>query len=119
MKSNTLRLGNLLTYNNDLLRVNMLGYGANPYNINCDILEKNIINFDTDKISPIPLTEEWLLKFGFKKSVIFFMKESMNIEFIENGCLFSLDGEYEVFIEHIHQLQNLYFALTNSELIIN
>ena len=67
-------------------------------------------------IKPIPLTEEWLLKFGFIKSVVFYMKGAMNIEFIDNGCLFGLDGEYEVFIQHVHQLQNLYFALTNEEL---
>jgi hypothetical protein len=76
---------------------------------------------------PIPLTEEWLLKFGFEKKYQTFEFKGLNID----GTVvhFSFDkwcSEYDIencdFIEipaeckHVHQLQNLYFALTNEEL---
>lgn len=78
---------------------------------------------------PIPLTEEWLMKFGY-------FADNGNKEI---GLMYSLDDDYSygVFIEkrkyyfnfqtpdkqfihkkikYVHQLQNLYFALTNKEL---
>ena len=73
------------------------------------------------KYSPIPLTEEWLVKFGFE-----------NIDTNENGGDnywylskgdFMLDRSFQSLqmntgfdLEHVHQLQNLYFALTGEEL---
>ena len=72
---------------------------------------------------PIPLTEEWLLKFGFEKkgcnwelpNFRFHVNKSVNYD----GFLFC-DG-YSVItekIQHVHQLQNLYFALTQKELTL-
>lgn len=83
----------------------------------------------------IPLTEEWLLKFGFEK------KESttcnlwhIGINQITHDYLFDLtwlinpelinapnapfyrNGGHIIY--YVHQLQNLYFALTNEELTI-
>ena len=78
-------------------------------------------------IHAIPITEEWLLKFGFEKKYQTFEFKGLNID----GTVvhFSFDkwcSEYDIencdFIEipaeckHVHQLQNLYFALTNEEL---
>jgi hypothetical protein len=78
---------------------------------------------------PIPLTEEWLLKFGFEKKYDTFEFNGLNVD----GCVvhFSFDkwaSEYEIEncdytevpsdIQHVHQLQNLYFALTGEELTI-
>lgn len=82
-----------------------------------------------DDITPIPLTEEWLLKFGFN-----------NINSKEYGikcgsCWMSLSnpknmGEWQdcycwifdrfkfIELKYVHQLQNLYFALTGEELTI-
>lgn len=82
-----------------------------------------------DDITPIPLTEEWLLKFGFN-----------NINSKEYGikcgsCWMSLSnpknmGEWQDYycwifdrfkfieLKYVHQLQNLYFALTGEELTI-
>lgn len=73
-------------------------------------------------LQPIPLTEEWLLKFGFKK--LFTLAHQDSCYRID---LFRIDlfGEYFdlwhdnhpiISIEYVHQLQNLYFALTNKEL---
>ena len=78
-----------------------------------------------DEIEPIPLTEEWLLKFGFKKNgrdwelpnFRFHVNKPINY----NGFVFC-DG-YTVItekIQFVHQLQNLYFALalTGAELTV-
>ena len=66
---------------------------------------------------PIPLTEEWLVKFGFEKlegwdDMFYFQIGYFQIyEYNVSGY------EYDGFdIKHVHQLQNLYFALTNEEL---
>ena len=73
------------------------------------------------KIEPIPLTEEWLLKFGFEKnknSDLYFRLNNYEY-FIENGII---DNGYsrmnEISVKYVHQLQNLYFALTGKELEI-
>jgi len=74
----------------------------------------------TEKHSPkpIPLNEEWLLKFGFvrdKLEVRTFYKGDFEIylpiflqykDLVLNKC------------KHVHQLQNIYHALTGKELTI-
>lgn len=75
---------------------------------------------DVSKILPIPLTEEWILRMGFDNkhcSVNFktFYNDGFDyrIELYSDGkCLFDELRE----IQHVHQLQNLYFALTGEEL---
>jgi hypothetical protein len=91
-------------------------------------------DIDTDEPFPIPLTEDWLLKFGFKKLT----PECFEKKYSHQGelLIFSWEtpvgmsnnmkeGEYYFFfnriphtISHVHTLQNLYFALTGEELTI-
>jgi hypothetical protein len=76
----------------------------------------------------IPITEEWLLKFGFKR------EDEFSIIYLEVNALLRLQGnahgqvalsdkrsieQLNVRCEYVHQLQNLYFALTGEELIYN
>ena len=77
------------------------------------------------KASPIPLTEEWLLKFGFvkKKGEVGYSKNKLSIycgDTIlsnENGrTYFKNFAILEESPKYVHQLQNLYFALTGEEL---
>lgn len=76
---------------------------------------------------PIPLTEEILLKFGFEKHFDFLqitIKEGYWLSYssysglvlhkIYMGAVFSLNH-----IQYLHELQNAFFALTNTELNIN
>jgi hypothetical protein len=76
--------------------------------------------------NPIPITEEWLLKLGFVINRI--TKEENNIwrKNFEDG-FFELEqiisfyfGSplYAVDIKYVHQLQNLYIAITGEELEI-
>lgn len=79
---------------------------------------------------PIPLTEEWLLKFGFEKDQYgdFYIefngtKYKSYIIDINNGIsAFGVSYQDDTFyfawnIKYVHQLQNLVYALTGEELI--
>ena len=72
-----------------------------------------------DKIKPVLLTEEWLVKFGFEKDGHNFKMKgyTFNLKtgnlWWHNKNLISLKS-----ITFVHQLQNLYFALTGEELTI-
>jgi hypothetical protein len=74
------------------------------------------------EIKPIPITEEWLLKFGFEKTEWYFNSYRLVIGNNDYAILIDLDGNCEVGdiitckIQYVHQLQNLYFALTGEEL---
>lgn len=114
MKANELRIGNyFLSYGVDLKQIERLNK------------DKIIIDFH-----PIPLTEEWLVKFGF-------LLQTDDSDEPDNLCKtfwsipnhdeFNYDSETKEFIHcgmglvkitHIHQLQNLYFALTGEELCL-
>lgn len=67
-------------------------------------------------ISPIPLTEEILLKCGLEYQRPDFIKGSFAIRDFDGGYIYlnGLDGG--LIYEYLHQLQNLYFALTGEEL---
>jgi hypothetical protein len=72
---------------------------------------------------PIPLTEEWLLKFGFEKRGIYYHFPKHDIFKLEQ---YKLKNAYWlryytesidcVRINSVHELQNLYHALTGEEL---
>ena len=89
-------------------------------------------NHDWDKFSrgwwvkPIPLTEEWLVKLGGIKpdGLFYWLGDSDNaitIRVKSNGSFwFNASNPAMVIktkIEHVHQLQNLYFALVGEELV--
>lgn len=127
IKANELRIGNMLSHPQ---------HEGAVISINAKKPEETIIyirgdymtsNGDESLFNGILLTEEWLLKFGFN---------------IENDCwefihddetgfvmlaidkdsmrLTTNDGYHTIGIRltHVHQLQNLYFALTGNELTI-
>jgi hypothetical protein len=76
---------------------------------------------------PILLTEEWLLKFGFidltercgLKVMFSIINKHIHIN-TETMSYCEIDYEQNIIdiirVEHVHQLQNLYFALTGEEL---
>jgi hypothetical protein len=115
MKASELRIGNLVYYRKeaynvvliaeDLIKVD-IGYGA------VQRFEKNpIISPNIDELKPIPLTEEWLLKFGFEQMDLHRFNLEISILSTDRGMYFQT-----TIINYVHQLQNLYFALTGNEL---
>lgn len=90
-----------------------------------------IISGDINKLSPIPLTEEWLVRFGFEKWKGELHKDcwskaaKFHIDFVDGKILLQnrYDGRLIVdffntlpHVKYVHQLQNLYHALTGEEL---
>jgi len=70
---------------------------------------------------PIPITEEWLLKFGFFKYNNAYVLEKpneniMNFKFSIWSDFTYNSSEFPVELKYVHQLQNLYFALTGTHL---
>lgn len=108
IKANELRIGNLI-YNTK----------GNVSEVNIEALAY-ILKEPHHQCKPIPLTEEWLLKFRFEKDGGIFHNE---IVLYENTKRFSYNANYFehdnlIDIKYVHQLQNLYFALTGEELTV-
>lgn len=79
-------------------------------------------------VAAIPLTEEWLLKFGFIESTLdednkwLFLKyrylSFQSDNSVEFKKVYLTVNKMDIICEYVHQLQNLYYALTNEELIL-
>lgn len=77
-------------------------------------------------VEPIPLTDEWLVKFGFEKEsdfifsidrFIVFKNLYNNVLGLNTSDFYTSTGiGFQKHLEHVHTLQNLYFALTGEEL---
>lgn len=77
---------------------------------------------------PIPISEELLIKAGFEKTTEFTYSSGSEVEFnvYKKGDLtynsiqdaWWLRGVMDHYPKYLHQLQNLYFALTGKELNI-
>ena len=140
LKSTELRIGNYVI--NDRIINTVISISNNS--IGQITPQGNDILSRTELIKPIPITEEWLLKFGFEKlandgryGYRYYIaiadywyvierdwrKEQSHFFGIEyTDCPNPKDDHiYHSFtfkLKHIHQLQNLYFALTGKELTI-
>ena len=79
---------------------------------------------------PIKLTEEWLLKLGFellytgKFRKVYDFSKDLRFGYSDNHGLSNTQsavtfvGNYFTHIKYVHEFQNLYFALTGSELTV-
>jgi len=123
MKANELRIGNYIIRN-----------GFKPEIVDGWKMFAKIEQVP-DWYFPIPLTEEWLLKFGFEKTESDNSEELYlwSIQIANNTSLYFNRDIDEWYLSHewnsnhfkndfwnkpkyVHQLQNLYFALTGEEL---
>lgn len=119
IKANELRIGNYIT------EVGASdGFYASVVSIGVDTCTYGIGYWASfDKLAPIPLTEKWLLDFGFEKGDYGFYKLYYNDDFY---LLTNLKGYTELCInkikgavvetKYVHQMQNLYFAVKSKEL---
>lgn len=122
MKANELRIGNFFMDAKDRL--------CSVDEISKDIEDCRISSIHdcitTHPIKPIPLTEEWLLKFGFDESMNDKYKYYLKPTALFRGLgdcndrfYYFMSGQSKAIeIKHVHQLQNLYFALTGEELTL-
>lgn len=128
MTANELRIGNLVDLGNRIAKVIEIGHLAC---VVVDLEETQDTLEDYERTRPIPLTEEWLLKFGFEKIKDFdvytnvwefkgFMVSlgdyiNIHVDWADDGVdnYHSIIGYEELYV---HTLQNLYFALVGEEL---
>jgi len=125
MKTTELRIGNYFHHEETLVDVSII-HRTHFYCESIDGISHG--NSFQENFQPIPLTEEWLLKFGFNKeeNAFYYPYKAIFIT-INLGkypyiglCRkedYALTDEFE-YIKYVHQLQNLYFALTGNELEI-
>lgn len=79
-----------------------------------------------EELEPIQLTEEWLTRFGFKLPAHSWIGDKFHLSEYGEGSKHPNGGVWVVAmnknnaiiseIQYVHQLQNLYFALTGKEL---
>ena len=125
MKSNEFRINNLLLKDNNIEKVAVINCD-NTIRIFPKTEKENGLTYGCYPLSffnPIPLTEELLFKFGFRTEepycfelddiVINTKRELMWVYSKKSNKEF----EFKTPI-YAHELQNLYFALTNNELEI-
>ena len=114
MKANELRIGNYVDYYGNIVTINSVNEN--------DVGFSDYVPIDyplLTEIEPIPLTEDWLVRFGFEKinttwyaykRGVFRLNISFDVEWVNNWM--------GIRLKHVHQFQNIYFALTGQELEI-
>lgn len=141
MKANELRIGNYVNYESEIKQISGITSNNDVFYVGDSAPE------DLGEFESIPLTEEWLIKFGFiddnkeereKYPRVFTHKSYVLNKF---GIRYEMDkskytltdsigfelGEFSVFlnqcfvksIRYVHQLQNLYFIITGEELTLS
>ena len=122
MKPNELRIGSWVKHPAAVWshRTEVQGYGYVEFQWEehdwAGIAECTI---NLEDVKPIPLTEEWLLKFGFEYSDLNGDSGLWKIPpFQIYGKYNQFIYDYKLDVNYVHQLQNLYFALTGEELTI-
>ena len=120
MKPNELRI-------NNYVKVQLC---TNPIQIITNIMFNGIYTVDTENVDyadvePIKLTDKWLINFGFEKTEWdnnnSFRKMVGNNDYtivFYSNCICEIGDVIVKEIQYVHQLQNLYFALTENELQI-
>lgn len=125
---NELRINNLVYYNNKHNEIGIITEIKTSLIPKIDYVGINNridIYYQTKHINPIPLTEEWLLNLGFKLKGFYRLQvtsflelcwkphdKTLNLQTEKNG--FTEDSK----VKYVHELQNLYFALTGTELTL-
>lgn len=126
MKATELRIGNLIQdtrhpeRNCTVFRLT----NGNDFNITHQYdksKELSYTNENCDALKPISLTEEWLVKFEWEimKGENYYFLDNNYFSINPNGQLYYMNDYTAVDIKYVHQLQNLYFALTGEELTPN
>jgi len=125
MKANELRIGSLVQFDpskdwaNGGADIEVESIATDGINIGYEQYVGRTIREFKD-IAPIPLTELWLLKFGFESNGAYFTHSKEGLfELGKVDMAHIWDGAFTGSpCKYVHQLQNLYFALTGEELKI-
>jgi len=127
MEAKDLRIGNLIQLTEDWYKEHPNLYNTQKVIIVNDISAEHladdiyyIAGYNTEDVEGIPLTEEWLEKLGFEKDAKgfwFVMGQFYEIRKIFNTFSYQGNLNYEP-IKYVHQLQNMFYAMTGAELVL-
>lgn len=115
-----LRIGNLVEYRiTDKLDERKEWWEVSEIDAD-DIHWLSKVDTKDEDFKAIPLTEEWLFKLGFinDKVLEFYRNDFTDSTIIIDYNFICLLGYSHVKLNYIHELQNLYFALTQRELTV-
>ena len=127
MEAKELRIGNYVKDHLD--RVQKVSETRSDAYI-CYLSNGTKLKYKLNTTKPIPLTEDWLLKFGFEEKCSiknrFINRADFELEFQGDKVAYCVWGgedaphltQFFGHCKYVHQLQNLYFALTGEELTI-
>lgn len=133
MNAKELRIGNLIDFEGQIETVYQIRNSGVDFFRGTTRTGVIFQSYVWEAINVIPLTEEWLLKFGFKlfstgsycKSLITDEDAYLALDLKYNYGFCWLNIKYgltenttKIHCNSVHQLQNLYFALTGEELTI-
>jgi hypothetical protein len=110
-----IRLGNLINVRGDATRKRAGTYLFVTPRVISDIVTGHAVDYES-----ILLIPEWLGKCGFKYDEYHFKHENRHhiVCHPEGGFVYRVPGVSLVEVKYVHQLQNLFFALTGTELNI-
>ena len=133
MDAKEFRIGNYVNYKDRVVKAATISVTGEELNFAYEEINGGYDYTDIRLFKPIPLTEEWLVKFGFDKSDEygdFICQNEGDVVYLENDDLgyyisFGKDPMFCIlgygglsYIKHVHQLLNLYYALCQEELTL-
>ena len=130
LKTNEFRINNLLEIEGKIIKIGKIEEKFISWKItnNQKTIWNPFLPITDKRLKPIEITEDWLEKFGFKK--IDHHRFKIQPSVYEWYYTYSIhDNAFRFYVEdtivclstifYIHQLQNLFYALTGSELTDN
>lgn len=137
MKVSELRIGNLIYYNGNHNEIGVVSEimkkdFAKVSSYKIGINNRVDIDYDIEKLKPIPLIEETLLKLQNLRESIFYNGEKLKGFYIGEECLFCIvliDGRIYYYeqtdsenwgyvgacVDYLHELQNMYYWFNNQK----
>ena len=124
-----LRIGNFILYKGSIQKISLIsnenGLEGNSF-INYEFNEGNNVSCDSEHLQSISITDEVLQKFGFVlHNYLGFWQKITTVS--GKRCEMDINKDYSIIdfmrrpvvknVSTLHQLQNIYFALTGSELV--
>lgn len=118
IQANELRIGNWVKYKNKYYQIYDGIRSLSIDDLDSEKLDSHLKNIKLSDLEPIELTEEILLKCGFlKHKDIGYRCLFKDFKFdLDDFTICFIDSWLDIEIKHLHQLQNIYYALCNEEL---
>jgi hypothetical protein len=119
MKASELRMSNLVYFNGNHKEIGVISEIKKNYDLSevcpykIGINHRVDIYYDIDKLQPIELTEEILLKCENEFTTDF------RLEFKNNRLHILFCEKWLLVCDYLHEYQNAHYILTNEELTIN